>query len=292
MLFDAIAIIDWSGRGKPSAAYPVPDAIHAACLSPEGMERRYFPTRAAACAWMEALARDCLGQDRRLLLGLDFPFGYPRGAALRIAGREGAAALWSALASMIEDDRANRSNRFEVAARINAAFQGEGPFWGVPAQAARPDLLATRRKPWPDALIPEKRLAETRARGAKSVWQLGGAGAVGSQALLGIPRLDALRRTPDLAPHVAVWPFDTGFAPPRRPICLAEIYPSLLGPALDAGQQAWEIRDAAQVRLLAEHFAALDLDGALAPLFARPEGLSDEEAGIAAREEGWILGLR
>ena len=66
----------------------------------------------------------------------------------------------------------------------------------------------------------------------------------------------------------------------------AEIYPSFLRvPPLSA-----EVKDAAQVRNLATHFAELDEAGHLADLFAGPATLTAAERDVIEREEGWTLG--
>ena len=67
----------------------------------------------------------------------------------------------------------------------------------------------------------------------KSVFQIGGAGAVGTGSIRGMPHLAALRRG-----GFSVWPFD-----PPVPPCVVEIYPRVLtGPvvkrSLDERRQA------------------------------------------------------
>lgn len=59
----------------------------------------------------------------------------------------------------------------------------------------------------------------------KSVFQIGGAGAVGTGSLRGMPILKRLRDA-----GFAVWPFDA----PRWP-CVVEIYPRLLTGAVNKG---------------------------------------------------------
>ena len=118
-------------------------------------------------------------------------------------------------------------------------------------------------------------------------------GSVGSQALLGIPHLAALRNEAVLSPVSRVWPFETGLgALPSRPkrdylIVHAEIYASLL-PLLPA---AGEGKDAAQIRTMAAHFAALDDAGELSTLFADPAHLTPADRERVEREEGWTLGV-
>ena len=72
----------------------------------------------------------------------------------------------------------------------------------------------------------------------------------------------------------AVWPFD-----PPGALTLAEVYPSLLAPAVAASGDS--IPDRAQVRLLARALFNLSCHDRLSGLFTTP--------AIAA-EEGWILG--
>ncbi len=111
------------------------------------------------------------------------------------------------------------------------------------------------------------------------IWKLYGNGSVGSQTLLGLPHLMALRNDEVLAPVSRVWPFETGLvALPSRAnrdylIVHAEIYPSLL----PIQQTAGEVKDALQVRTMASHFAALDDAAELSALFAGPAYLTPED---------------
>ena len=67
---------------------------------------------------------------------------------------------------------------------------------------------------------------------------------------------------------------------------VAEVYPSLLKPSVAAG----EVKDLAQVRTTAEHFARLDEANKLGAVFAAPKGTDPQIIEDAEREEGWILG--
>jgi DNA-binding transcriptional ArsR family regulator len=120
--------------------------------------------------------------------------------------------MWAALHERLVDTRLNGNDRFEVAAGLNAAVAGDGPFWGcTPAyrraqEVAGESLLSARRTvaPYGDGRPAEWRIVEAELRAAgwrpSPVWQLVGAGAVGSQSLTGIPRVRALRHDPELAP--------------------------------------------------------------------------------------------
>ncbi len=276
---DRIAVLDWSAEGRPKTGR---DSIWLGLAGPDGgVTAENLPTRAAAEARLGSLVTDSLARGERLLIGADFAFGYPAGFAAGLTGRADALAVWEWLAARIEDGPDNANNRFEVAAEANRAFPGLGPFWFRPAARTLPDLpiRGTQRQ---GHGLPEWRQADCLAKGAQPVWKLGTPGAVGSQALMGLPVLWRLR-----AAHpgrVAVWPLEPWEA---APVVLAEVFPSLLAALVAETEQREPSlpRDAHQVRLLAAALAQLAADGRLAPLF-RPEM---PEAVL--REEGWILGL-
>lgn len=251
------------------------------------MRSRNLATRARAEAQMYRLVRACLARRERLLIGADIAFGYPAGFARALTGQAGALAVWAWLAAHIEDDARNRNNRFAVAAAMNRALPGLGPFWFRPAALDLPDLPQKGRARTGHGLQ-DWRIVDRACPGAQSVWKLGGAGAVGSQSLTGLPVLWRLRAA--FPGCVAVWPFEPGWR--RAPVVLAEVFPSLLADEVAAlcgprgqGRHAWPVRDAVQVRLLAAALDRLSMAGGLAPLLsAVPDGSS-----IRA-EEGWILG--
>ena len=273
--FDTIVVVDWSAAAR-APRRPKPDAIFAA-VARDGVvgEAEYLGHRIAAEAWLCDLLAAERAAGRRVLAGFDFPFGYPRGFAAALTGRPDPFALWDWLAERIIDEP-RRNNRFEVAGAINARFPGVGPFWGNGSLRDVPDLprKGLVRTPNP---FPERRAIEERHKGAFTLWQLSGAGAVGSQTLMGLPVLSRLRRR--FAPDLAVWPFER----PEAGIVLAEVWPSLLAPAVAAELAArGGIKDARQVELLARALAALP-----------PEALArvmDVSAEPHAAEEGWILG--
>ena len=66
----------------------------------------------------------------------------------------------------------------------------------------------------------------------------------------------------------------------------AEVYPSMLKPVPAAG----EVKDLAQVRAMAEHFARLDEAGKLGALFGASKTAPADVVRDAEHEEGWILG--
>ena len=291
-LFDCHVIVDWSARSAPSPAHPARDAIwFAVARGGELAGVEYVRTRDEAVARLTDLFAAEVAAGRRVLAGFDFPFGYPQGVAAHLTGEPSARALWRWLAERIEDAPDNRNNRYAVAEIINRQYDGIGPCWGRPESWRHPDLPVTMKERRGQGHPPERRLADQRAKGAKTVWQTAYSGSVGSQVLLGLPALERILSDPRLAGRSAVWPLDTGLAAPGAPVVLAEIYPSLLTGLIREEQGPEEILDRAQVRVNALAFARLDADGGLEGLFRGPTDLDDAGRHIVEREEAWILGL-
>lgn len=270
-MFDTVIIVDWSAANVPSPARPSPDAIWIGVVREGVEEASYHRTRMAAEAAIVALLDAERGAGRRVLLGCDFPMGYPAGFAGRLTGFRDTSAVWEWLADRIEDAADNRNNRFEVAAAINARMGGGGPFWGRPAGQVHDSLLATKQVDYAMLDLPERRAVEVKVPKAQPVWKLFTTGSVGSQTLMGLPMVHRLSQRSD----VAVWPFEV----PDAPVVVAEIYPSLLANAVAKDDDT--IKDRAQVRLLARALWRLAQKGRLAAFFDVPD---------VAREEGWILG--
>lgn len=279
MRADRVAVLDWSAARGPRRGR---DSIWLGIAGPEGLTTENLPTRTAAEARLAALVAETLAAGKRLLLGADFAFGYPAGFAAAVTGRAEALALWDWLAGQVAETPGHGSTYRAVAAALNARFAGDGPFWGNGEAVPTPGL--PRRKPALPPGLAEHRATERAARDGvsapKSVWQLAGAGAVGAQALTGIPVLARLRVR--FAPQVAVWPFE----PPDRPVVLAEVYPSLLARAVREDVARGAVPDEAQVRLLARALHRLAARGALLPFFM---GGDPEEGAILGAGRGTEL---
>ncbi len=265
-MFDRVVIVDWSAANAPSPARPSKDAIWIGVADAAGVTTQYHRTRHSA----ELAISRMIDGHARLLIGCDFPFGYPQGFAERLTGQPRADAVWQWLAAHITDNATNANNRFHVAAAINRGMGGRGPFWGCPATVQIDGLTARKLVDYAALGLAERRQVETKVPRAQPVWKLYTTGSVGSQALVGLPMVHRLAT----AHGMVVWPF----ADPAR-VTLAEVYPSLLARAV--ARDAGTIKDEVQVRLLARALFALAQAGRLGPLFDVPD---------AAREEGWILG--
>jgi len=147
-------------------------------------------TRGKAEVIVRDALRRCVADGERVLVGLDFPYGYPAGfaAALGLTGPPWLS-LWQYLAERVHDDRdTNASNRFQVAAVINARLEPPA-FWGRQSSQPFDDLSARRDRVayqlgGEEAGLAEWREVEAilRARGHRphSTWKLFGTGSVGS----------------------------------------------------------------------------------------------------------------
>lgn len=264
MTFDRVMMVDWSG-GNDRGPRPTRDAIW---IGETGRAPVYCRNRQTAEDLLSKRITDALAAGARLMVGFDFPFGYPVGMAQAICGG-GVLDLWDWLEARIEDTpRAN--NRFDLAGGINLSLGTPGPFWGNGLKRDVPGLARTKAgyaNPFDD-----RRVCETRSRGTFTVWQLAGAGSVGSQVLMGLPVLARLRqRFP-----VSVWPFE----PVDAPVVFTEVWPGLIEPVVRTTEG---IRDAVQVDLLAHGI------GRLNP--GRLEAMLAVDVPDARTEEGWILGL-
>ena len=299
-LFDAYIIVDWSAAAKPvTGANSIWIGVCTRRAHAQPDFRSFNPaTRLAARAQILGIAQSLIAEGKKLLIGFDFAMGYPSGTAELLGLDCGQSAPWRAmydfLSDAISETPDNANARFALAAKMNARMTGSAhPFWGVPARQSG-ETLEPRKGDFsaPDS-IAEHRRAEAWIRRAftahpKSVWQLLGAGAVGSQSLLGIPTVAFLR---DQIADAQIWPFETGLRPltatalKHTSCVLAEIYPS----TVSATPVNSETRDESQVRTLSERFESLDSTGKLADAFGAPDSITGSEIHKITAEEGWIL---
>lgn len=298
--FDHFIAIDWSARNTPSPAKPASDAIWVAEATATGRIRTtYFRTRQACTDYLEG--RLTRLRRRRVLVGWDFSFGYPKGfaKALRLKAKPPWRAVWDRFGELIADGPRNENNRFLVGARLNERTRApSGPFWGVPVGQSG-IYLGPKRDfdypvPTPKGFLPERRLVETYCKRMQPAWKLAYTGSVGSQALLGIPRVRTLRDHPGLRDVSRVWPFETGAEGIQIPmgagavILHVEIYPSLLS----IPRKPRQILDRAQVRRYVGWLQEQQAAGTLATLLDRPWGDDPRVHKQVTRHEGWVLGVQ
>lgn len=174
-------------------------------------------SREQAADYLVAEAR----RDPQMIVGFDFAFSLPAWF-LEERALENARELWSL---------ADREAEGWLA-------RCESPFWGRPGKS-RP-LLGPERDHFrrTDTSVPN-----TGGIRPKSVFQIGGAGAVGTGSLRGMPILHRLTTA-----GFSVWPFD----PPGWPLII-EIYPRLLtGPVNKSNAAARSTAPCAYAWLLAK----------------------------------------
>jgi NTP pyrophosphatase (non-canonical NTP hydrolase) len=143
-------------------------------------------------------------RDSNLIVGIDFAFAFPR---------------WFTEQHGLRDTR----ELWALAEREGESWLREcqPPFWGRPGQK-KPQLPSDYR-------ATELGVGRRNGGQAKSVFQIGGVGAVGTGSIRGMPYLAQLS-----AAGFSVWPFD----PPRLPM-LVEIYPRLLtGPVVKTSEES------------------------------------------------------
>lgn len=299
-LFDAYIVVDWSAAAKPTTGENSiwvaictrdrKDAVDTVTFNP--------PTRLQARRILRDQLRDLIQADKKVLVGFDFAMGNPAGTAAALGLDVSTNAPWAAihhyLARAVEEYEDNSNARFALAADMNTAMAGHAhPFWGA-TKTTRCVTLSMKKGDFAAlGSLPEHRISETWIRAnfkarPKSVWQLTGVGAVGSQALLGVPTVAFLRRE---IPGAQIWPFETGFEPltpqhlKNTSCVLAEVYPSTVQTHPNPG----EILDEIQVKTLSNHFESLDRTGNLAAAFGPPDARSEREIHKITSEEGWIL---
>jgi hypothetical protein len=196
--------VDWSGRVTGAQRFIwIAEAIDGRLtVLEDGRDRD------ETVDWVIARA----AADPELVAGFDFAFSFPAWYCQARGWLDGPS-VWRAMAD-------------EGGALLAACPE---PFWGRPGHP-RPGLV-------------DRGLRETDRvdiSGAKSVFQIGGSGAVGTGSVRGMPQLLRLR-----AAGFAVWPFD----PPRLPVAI-EIYPRAM-----YGREVVKSRGTDRRRVLQQRFA-------------------------------------
>jgi len=266
-LFDSYVMVDWSAASKPATGA---DFIWIGALTPDARMKLNFkasnpPTRAKALEELTDLLGRCLKRGDRVLLGVDFPLGFPAGTsdALKLKGDAPWRLIRDFLLKEMKDKPDNSNNRFSLAAQMNRRMSdGPFPFWGCSKKDELTTLSLKKSREHGPKDVTEYRIsetfaAETRKARPQPVWKIAYAGAVGGQTLTGIPAIERLR---EKFPTLKLWPFEIPFAKlddealGDARIVVAEIYPSLVATTANAN----EIKDEAQVRTMAEWFAERD----------------------------------
>jgi hypothetical protein len=298
-LFDSYIMVKWSAASKPATGA---DSIWIGAMTPDARLKLTFrssnpPTRAKAVEELQDLLARCTKRGDRVLVGMDFPLGFPAGtsAGLKLEG-EAWRAIRTFLLKEMKEKPDNSNNRFALAARMNRLISnGPFPFWGCSKKDELTTLSVKKsREHGPGDIqefrITEQVLTESKKARPQPVWKIAYAGAIGGQTMTGLPAIERLR---EAFPALRIWPFElpleklTSDVTDATRIVVAEVYPGLH----PSRPESTEIRDESQVRAFAEHFAELDQSGKLGALFAAQHKLDDAQKAKVTTEEGWILGI-
>ena len=173
MLFDRYFVVDWSASSRPNTGA---DSIWIGAASREGVptwDTINPPTRADAFkALRDTLTVDIM-RGRRVLVGFDFPLGYPATFAEVVcpSWKNPWLGVWKSLQRAVQDSPKNVNNRFEVAGEFNRLIGlASGPFWGHPNGVEIPNLS------WQSGDrsvgLPQYRHTEARVSGVQEVWKM------------------------------------------------------------------------------------------------------------------------
>jgi hypothetical protein len=199
-----------------------------------------------------------VASGQRMIVGLDFAFSFPLWFCRELGASDGPG-VWRAVAEHGEEWLATCPR----------------PFWGRPGKK-RPALPAHFRET-------EAHAAEELRTQPKSVFQIGGGGAVGTGSIRGMPHLETLHSA-----GFSIWPFQS----PTLPMVL-EIYPrTLTGPVVksDPASRATYLDGRFPEMTAAHHLAAATSEDAFdaavsAVLMARH---LDEILALAWPDDGVI----
>ena len=287
-LFHGYIMVDWSAANVSAPENESSNAIWTACwINGKSYPPRYHRTRTDFFDYLTLIMKATKEKGQRLLIGFDFPFGYPFDSYNGL-GCSDWKDLWKLINTNIKDDidnRKNKNNRFEVADGLNTLFESDGPFWGYPETHTYKHLHNQAPQDYGKTLPTEfrhvEKLLEKQPRiNPKSVWKLFCGVTVGSQTLMGIPTLQKLKEHKEI--DCVVWPFEN--IDDKDKHVIAEIYPSIWH-----AENRYPIRDANQVYTVAKNIAYLDETNTLKNLLQAPHIHSKKDDII--KKEGWILGV-
>ena len=210
--------VDWSGDKGPGQRKKIWAGVWTASSSAKGgtVSLESGRTRVELMEWLVELARE----TPRMLVGFDFSFGFPAWFMEEL-GIRSAPEFWRVVAEgqgerWLHEDC--EDGRFW--GRAGSRRHGKKPaeFCGEHAHRMlrRAETVLKVRAEMTDPLA----LARIAGIAPKSVFQIGGAGAVGTASLRGMPGLLVLREA-----GFRIWPFDAPSV--KRPL-VVEIYTRLM----------------------------------------------------------------
>lgn len=271
--FDRYLFADYSGaKGKRTQK----KAIVLAASADDAEVCLTHHTRDELYGALTNMLYDAHQQGKRIIGGVDHSYSFPLGFYEVLHG--GSWRHWDQLLAIFENEQGDMR---EWAARVNEQMEmrlqtEHGPFWGPHFKQSR-----NPKFPFETMQMKERRLVEEKCRKMKPIYQIGGNGAVGLQALYGIGYLARLRvYCKEQNIPLFCWPYD-GWELPTHGHVWVEVYPTLY----NQGKRGDEEDAAACV----VEIARLDRTGELRKI-CRVVGLSEEER-LRVSVEGWVLGV-
>ncbi len=218
---ERVIAVDWSGRKDEAGQRR---HIWAGVWEAGRVELHSGRTREELCDWLIAEAR----KTPRMVVGVDFCFSYPAWF-VREHGAKSAIEFWEMVRSKHSETWLSRECED---ARFWGRPRKKPPEFSGDAGAERMLRLADRECKLACYISDEQEAEKVKGIAPKSPFQIGGAGAVGTGTLRGIPLLPYLREN-----GFSIWPFDA----PKLPMLL-EIYPRLLTGAVKKSVRGERLR--------------------------------------------------
>ena len=284
--FDAFVAIDWSGAARGYDGIAV--AICRMGRTPPALvvPPRTRWTREEIAEWLKCR----LGEGQRLLIGIDFAFGFPYEGCGYLGGRaegiEDIFALWDLIEAKSEGEADFGCTRFVSDPEYVHLFWKAGP---------KPERWVERKR------RTEHACAESTKTRPDTLYKLLHSKQVGKASITGMRVLHHVRsRKGDC---VAIWPFET-----PRCSTIVEIYPTVfrkvatgsiaklrsrddLNQALDV-LRSRPMSEGNEVHLSDHETDALISAAGLRSIASSPEvWTSPELTSPRVRREGWIFGI-
>ncbi|NYF91163.1 hypothetical protein RBB79_16225 [Tunturiibacter empetritectus] len=209
--------VDWSGDKGPGQRRKIWAGVWTASSTGGRVTLESGRTREELVAWLVEMSRE----TPRMVVGFDFSFSYPEWF-LRELGIGSAPEFWELVASGRGEEWLHRECAdVRFWGRVGSRRHGKKPaeFSGEHAHRMlrRAETVLKVRAEMTDPL----QVAKIAGIAPKSVFQIGGAGAVGTASLRGMPGLLVLR-----AAGFRIWPYDEPSV--RSAPLVVEIYTRLM----------------------------------------------------------------
>jgi len=224
MELQRVVAVDWSGDKGPGQRRKIWAGVWTASTGRVTLEGGR--TREELVAWLVEMSRE----TPRMVVGFDFSFSYPAWF-LRELGIGSAPEFWELVAGGRGEEWLHRDcEDVRFWGRVGPRRHGKKPeeFCGEHAHRMlrRAETVLKVRAEMTDPL----QVAKIAGIAPKSVFQIGGAGAVGTASLRGMPGLLVLREA-----GFRIWPYDE---PSVKEPLVVEIYTRLMTGAVNKSSEA------------------------------------------------------